>query len=456
MKVITRLALCLTTAVSTVYGQIQKIEVPYNQKQGYQGVNYKQSSSPLRAELAMNTIPLPPSLDATPLRAENTPLALQRPIALSVTGVNTLTAPISTQRLIKPSYSRRARLTSARTIQPRQETMPVPMAPGTAFRPPLTSGKGLTMPAPTPRRDTIPDRLPQPVLETRPEVVEVPAHVAPEIPIAEDRVIKSTYLELAFNKTVSVIFPMAIQAVDLGSRDIIADKAANVDNVLKVKATKLGFNETNFSVITADGKFWSFVVTYNESPRVLALNLASREKDGGDAISINSRNEYLNGQDSKDGIIQFANVRTTQSEVVESCYKIIKSARRVRHIGVEANLMEASVRGVFILENVIYYKIVLENKSNINYDIDMIRFFVVDKSTAKRTSTQDLEVVPFYVHNENIKVVKGHQSIERVYAFPKFTIPDNKQIQVMANEVNGGRNLSFQLTNSDVMGADKL
>ncbi len=56
----------------------------------------------------------------------------------------------------------------------------------------------------------------------------------------------------------------------------MANKAVDVENVLKVKASQIGFNETNFSVMTADGKFYSFVVNYNETPVLLALNLSGQ------------------------------------------------------------------------------------------------------------------------------------------------------------------------------------
>lgn len=97
----------------------------------------------------------------------------------------------------------------------------------------------------------------------------------PDIPIYESNVIGSRYVELPFNKTVSIIFDSPVRSVDLGSRDLMADRADGVENVLKVKAAKMGFNETNFSVITADGKFHSFVANYNEQPPLLALNLAT-------------------------------------------------------------------------------------------------------------------------------------------------------------------------------------
>lgn len=278
---------------------------------------------------------------------------------------------------------------------------------------------------------------------------------APAIPIQDNNVVRSYYVELPFNKTVSVIFPTTIRSVDLGSRDIIADKASEVENVLKVKATRNGFNETNFSVITTDGKFWSFVANYNEQPTVLALNLAANTLTG-ETVSKSASNVFINGSDPKGGIIQFSGVNATQSEVVYNCTSILKKGRDVRHLGMEANRMEATLRGVYVKDNVIYYKMNIQNKSNINYDIDYIRFFIVDKTVAKRTSLQEIEVLPFYIYNDAIKTIKGRMAVERVFAFQKFTIPDEKRILVMAGEVNGGRTLSFVINNEDIMNADKL
>lgn len=278
---------------------------------------------------------------------------------------------------------------------------------------------------------------------------------APAIPIQENNVVRSYYVELPFNKTVSVIFPTTIRSVDLGSRDIIADKASEVENVLKVKATRNGFNETNFSVITTDGKFWSFVANYNEQPTVLALNLAANTLTG-ETISKSASNVSINGSDPKGGIIQFSGVNATQSEVVYNCTTILKKSRDIRHLGMEANRMEATLRGVYVKDNVIYCKMNIQNKSNINYDVDYIRFFVVDKTVAKRSSLQEVEVLPFYVYNDAIKTIKGHMAVERVFAFQKFTIPDEKRILVMAGEINGGRTLSFVINNEDIMNADKL
>lgn len=282
---------------------------------------------------------------------------------------------------------------------------------------------------------------------------------SPEATIQSQNIIRSYYVDLAYNKTVSIIFPTAVRSVDLGSRSIMADKAADVENVLKVKAAQIGFNETNFSVMTADGTFYSFVVNYNETPAVLALNLTtssrSRPLRSAEPITLADRDQPINGTDAQDGNIQFAGVKATQSDIVYNSDRILHYRGWGRR-GAEGNKLKAQLRGLYVNDNVLYYRLVISNKSNLNYDIDYVRYFVVDSKTAKLTARQEIELQPIYVHNEAITTVRGHQRIERVYAFQRFTIPNSKQLLIQIGEQNGGRNLSFIVENKDIMKASQL
>ena len=74
-----------------------------------------------------------------------------------------------------------------------------------------------------------------------------------------DRMVPPHGLEVTYDKTVHVIFPSEVRYVDLGSPDLIAGKADGAENVIRVKATVRNFpNETNMSVITEDGSFYTF------------------------------------------------------------------------------------------------------------------------------------------------------------------------------------------------------
>ena len=81
--------------------------------------------------------------------------------------------------------------------------------------------------------------------------------------IGFSQMIPSHGLEITYDKTVHVIFPASVKYVDLGSTNLIAGKADGAENVIRVKATTRNFREeTNMSVITEDGNFYTFNVKY--------------------------------------------------------------------------------------------------------------------------------------------------------------------------------------------------
>ena len=89
-----------------------------------------------------------------------------------------------------------------------------------------------------------------------------------------NQIIAPHLIEVTFSKTVHILFPSEVKYVDLGSYDIIADKATGAENVVRIKSAVKGFEgETNFSVITADGCFYSFNVVYKNEPAQLSIEM---------------------------------------------------------------------------------------------------------------------------------------------------------------------------------------
>ena len=85
-------------------------------------------------------------------------------------------------------------------------------------------------------------------------------------------------IEAGFTKTVHILFPSPVTYIDIGSMDIIAGKADGAENVVRVKAAVRNFAaETNLTVITEDGGFFTFDVYYAENPAVSTLNLTVQE-----------------------------------------------------------------------------------------------------------------------------------------------------------------------------------
>jgi conjugative transposon TraN protein len=203
---------------------------------------------------------------------------------------------------------------------------------------------------------------------------------------------------------------------------------------LQIKAAKESFPQTNISVITGDGTFTSFLVDYAEQPAVLNLSLAIEEKKNSTCILSETFNEAE--------VQKYAKLASVSKEKINS----VKDKR----FGIRVKL-----NGLFIHDNVMYLRISIANKTNINYGIDQLRFYIRDQKKAKRTATQELEINPLYIKGDTAVIV-GQTERVFVYAVSKFTIPDKKYLVIELMEKNGGRHLKIKVRNKTIIQAKLL
>ena len=262
--------------------------------------------------------------------------------------------------------------------------------------------------------------------------------------ITYDRMIPPHGLEVTFDKTCHVIFPAAIAYVDLGSANIIAGKADGAENVIRVKAAKRGFKgETNMSVITEDGAYYSFNVKYAREPRILNVEMTDFIHDG-EAVNRpnNSMNIYLKELGSESPVL----VRL----VMKSIWK--ENKRRVKHIGSKSFGIQFLLKGIYTHNGLLYFHTEIRNSSNVPFDVDFITWKIVDKKVAKRTAIQEQVVQPLRTQNFVLNVA-GNSKERTVWTMDKFTIPDDKCLVVELAEKNGGRHQSFTIENTDLVRA---
>ena len=242
-------------------------------------------------------------------------------------------------------------------------------------------------------------------------------------------------LKITTNKTTNLIFPYAIKSVDRGSADVLAQKAKGVENILLVKAGRQNFSETNLSVITADGKLYSFILDYINNPTAINISF------GADTLNT----------DVPSSLKPFYNEASMRIDV-ERILKQKKSVRGIRDYRYEVRF---SLNGIYIKNDVIFFMVQVANNSNINYDVDMLRFFIRDATKAKRTATQEIAVEPQFVYGDT-STIKGDTKTTIVFALPKFTIPDRKLLSIQLMEKNGGRNLQLSVPNRTILKAKSL
>ncbi|MFV5692886.1 conjugative transposon protein TraN [Flavobacterium sp. LT1R49] len=236
--------------------------------------------------------------------------------------------------------------------------------------------------------------------------------------------IESDSLEIGYSKTTTIVFPYAIKSVDKGSQDILVQKAKGLENILQLKAAQQGFVQTNLTVVTADGKLYSFVLNYDEQSPQLNLSLNETKQEGQEIyFSSESRNEQELEEYSKLAFYDKGKIRGEK----ENKYGI-----------------KFQLNGIFIQNDVMYYRILVANNSTIKYDVDQLRFFIRDNKKVKRTASQEIEIIPVHILN-NVTKIDEESENTFVFALPKFTIPEQKYLAIQLMEKNGGRHMELQM-----------
>ncbi|HRO46295.1 conjugative transposon protein TraN [Agriterribacter sp.] len=247
-------------------------------------------------------------------------------------------------------------------------------------------------------------------------------------------------MEVTYNKTSHLIFPAGIRYVDLGSEYLIAGKAEDAENVLRIKAALRDFKEeTNFSVITNDGRFYNFNVVYNGSPVTLNYDLLQMQKS----------TDRENGND-----VLFeelgSNAPSLTGLLMQSIYK--KNKRVIRHIRAESYGIQFLLKGIYIHNGLFYFHTELRNNSNVPFKIDFVTFRVIDKKLAKRTVVQEKTLVPIRIYKP-LDDIAGNTAEQNVFLLDQFTIAGDKALMIEIFEKNGGRQQVLRVENADLVHA---
>lgn len=259
-----------------------------------------------------------------------------------------------------------------------------------------------------------------------------------------DRMVPPYGLKVTYDKTTHIIFPSAVRYVDLGSPNLVAGKADGAKNVIRVKAVVKNFrDETNMSVITESGSFYTFNVKYADEPLLLNVEMKDFIHDGS---KVNRPNNALD--------IYLEELGCESPKLVQLINKSIhkENRRHVKHIGCKAFGIQYLLRGIYTHNGLLYFHTQIKNSSNVPFEVDFVTFKIVDKKVMKRTAIQEQVIFPLRAYNY-ATVVAGNKEERTVFTLDKFTIPADKVLVVELNEKSGGRHQSFTVENEDIVRA---
>ncbi|MNK22293.1 hypothetical protein D3C87_405670 [compost metagenome] len=255
--------------------------------------------------------------------------------------------------------------------------------------------------------------------------------------------VEALQMEVTYDKTSHIIFPSGIRYVDLGSSNLSAGKAEDSGNVLRIKAATKDFEgETNFSVITEDGKFYTFNVCYNPSPALL----------GYDLLKMRSGHERI-----ASGRVLFEDLGSSPPTLAGLIMETIftKDRRSVKHLASKGYGIRFSIKGLYVHHGKYYFHTEIYNSTGSPFRIDFLSFRVSDKKVGRRAVAQDRPLVPLRSYRP-LDDVKGHTHEANVFLLDHFTLSHDKELIIEVFEKHGNRNQAIHVGYPDLLRAREL
>lgn len=238
-----------------------------------------------------------------------------------------------------------------------------------------------------------------------------------------------------WDKTTVLIFPKKVVSADFGNSSIIAERDAAVPRVLKLKASSREFKPTTMYVLCEDEKFYPFEVSYSDSidSRPIDFQYLDGRKEGG------KRSLPLKFNDEE---VDFL-VNHLKGEKEESVNWKITNA-----------LMRMGISGIYVGGGFLFFKLSIENRSGIDWNLESGKVYVKDKIQTKRTAVRDVEKQPFKWGKPII--IPGNEKENSILVMEQFTIADRKEFLIELSEKNGDRNLKMRISGRNILRADNI
>lgn len=227
------------------------------------------------------------------------------------------------------------------------------------------------------------------------------------------QVIPIRSLGVAFNKTSNLIFPAAILSIDRGSAHIIVQKST--DFILRVKADTLFTDTTNLTVITSDGKLYSFLVYYESSPTILTLNLGAGESLDKD------------------------------TSLMAIARKIIPQRNNMYGVRYSSGKVQVAVVGIYSTGMMLALKIRVVNHSSLSFSVGKIKLRLFSTNLPRRSPVYETEIHPLLIEPSQLKLNSKDVGI-LMLLIPVQDFNPKQDLQLSIHEKYGDRHLQMRIT----------
>ncbi|GAA4419427.1 conjugative transposon protein TraN [Nibrella viscosa] len=249
-------------------------------------------------------------------------------------------------------------------------------------------------------------------------------------------------IHVSDTKTTHLIFPHEIKYADLGSKDIYGEAVEKAGNVFRIKSMNRSFLGTSLTVITADGKLYSFRVQYDQDPLVLTYDLSRLSQ----TPEVPKSAKVASGSVAK--LADKLNTLGTQA---------LESRRRIRHVGYQTQGMKLYLKNILYTEDVMFLVLGLDNDSKLDYNPDFMRLYVAQlKRAGESSASQEVIVEPIKIFDDGQPTIPHRQTVTRVLAINRMTLEKDRRLMVQVNEKEGARLLTLPIGPEELASAKPL
>ncbi len=242
---------------------------------------------------------------------------------------------------------------------------------------------------------------------------------------------------LTVNENVSSIITASepIRMVDISTDSIVGDKP--LDNVIRLKP---------ISSHHQDGEVMGIVTIITERYRVqYALVYTSKLEEAvtDKEVELVERNAFHNPE-----------VSMSTTDMVAYAMKVWNSPAKYRGIITNQHKMKMRLNNIYVVGEYVFIDFSVDNYTNLQFDIDELRFKLQDKKLQKATNQQTVELKPALLLDRSLSFKKGYRNVA---VLKKMTFPNDKVLSIELSEKQiSGRTISMQLDYEDVLSADSF
>ena len=147
-------------------------------------------------------------------------------------------------------------------------------------------------------------------------------------------------------------------------------------------------------------------------------------------------------------------VSMSTEEMARFARRIWESPSRYRNVGARRHHMDIRLNNIYSAGEFFFIDFSVENRTNIRFDIDQIRFKVEDKKKSKATNSQSVELSPAMILESGTSFLHGYRN---VVVLKKLTFPNDKVLTIeMSEKQISGRTITLSIDYEDVLHADSF